>query len=258
MNKSIYSIIGIALSIIGIIAGLHHKDMKKLLYYFSKPTEFINYNYKLDDIDIMLNNKRINNANGVTLTLWNHGNSVIRDSDISNVHPLKIVADKPVDLHLFIPIVKSRNDLKYTYRIIKDKKSKESIELELMGDEALEVKDGFSALIVYGGENDIDWSVQGHIIGYPHYPKEANNISVNNWRDENIFIKAFMIIVPIILVCLSMSIGISLFINDSIPMKNKILWGFAILFALAYVYVFFSYVLNNNPFVPIWANSIME
>lgn len=114
-------------------------------------------------LNILYDNQVIENAFRKKIVIWNSGNKTIYKNFISSDHPIRIKYSSNVSILDQRVSKTSRPDLKFTSEI--DSIYGNSINIILLGDEALESDDGVMIEIFYSGLEDEEFYVTGRIKG---------------------------------------------------------------------------------------------
>lgn len=166
-------IAGFLFMILGVILG----------YYFSTPTKKLSYTVDESEerkstisinprTKILFDNVEVKNIVVAEIAIWNSGSQTIDSKDILSlaVRPTQEVKILSAD-----QIVSSRKSLKINTSIIKDENNFDVVNFSVLNEDALETSDGGIFQIVYSGEINADFLMEGRIKG-------INSFSKMDWK----------------------------------------------------------------------------
>lgn len=157
------AIIGIIITAVfgipGIIFGLSQIRRQRPTYTILPATVIADAS---SDVKLLVTyeGKNYDRVSNVDVIIWNNGRKTIRADDISSSKPLKIVAGEGVEIIKARITAASRSDV-FAIQQVSD-----TIQIELIGDEALEWKDGLRiSLLVSSEPKEEYFYVEGRIFG---------------------------------------------------------------------------------------------
>jgi hypothetical protein len=163
---------GSVVGVIGLLSGLLFylwSKAEKAPAYTVSPTEVLAAIGDLSsNLAIQWQGKPVPNVCITRIALWNEGNLPITSSDLPEGDPLRLVPSKPVDI-LFVQVEgTSRKRLIFSTRIVQDEEMKLPIVyLGITGGDGLEKMDGGEFRVVYSGDWDTEFRVEGRVVGVP-------------------------------------------------------------------------------------------
>ena len=181
--------------------------------YAVNPTEVLATDGDLSsDLAISWRGKTVPNVCVKRIALWNDGTLPITGSNLPQSDALRLIPSKPVEI-LFVQVAaSSRKRLLFTTRIALDEESKRSVVyIGIDGGDGLEKNDGGEFRIVYSGDRDTDFRVEGRVVGVAggftliktaSREREPSNFTERRWTSI-LFIGA---VPPVSLIYLFMSI----------------------------------------------------
>jgi hypothetical protein len=120
-----------------------------------------------EKLKIIWENKEIQNAASVKITIWNDGSQFIDKNDFASTDPMRIVPSEKVSILAVQMLKTSRPNLRFDTTIETSPDGIGSVLIKIKGDEALEKFDGALFHILFSGSQNINWKVIGRIKGAP-------------------------------------------------------------------------------------------
>ncbi|MDP3296694.1 MAG: hypothetical protein Q8N09_03740 [Thermodesulfovibrionia bacterium] len=117
---------------------------------------------------------QVQNVRSADIAIWNAGSMYIGSKNISETDPIRIVVPKEINILNYKVVNTSRPNLVFGLSLINDKSSDREIQINIIGDEALEKEDGLLIRIVYSGADVNEFSVIGRIKGAKSGFKKVN------------------------------------------------------------------------------------
>ena len=170
-NNSIVQII-VAIAITA--AFFYFVERKEIEHRYSvSPIELIAE--QLDDspnFKILWDDEEIQNIKSVKIAFWNAGKQYISKDNISETNPLGISIPSGAKI-LYAEFIKtSRSDLDLNTSYNPSNIAPQFIEIEIIGDEAIEKNDGGVIKILFTGDTKDDFALTGRIFGSQNGFKE--------------------------------------------------------------------------------------
>lgn len=196
---------GSAVGVVGLISGFlfyESSRAEKVPVYAVSPTEVLAASGDLSsNLGIYWQGKQVPNVCLKRIALWNEGSLPITSSDLPEADPLRLVPSKTVDI-LFVQVAGiSRRRLKFATRIVTDAESKRPVVyLGIVGGDGLEKMDGGELQVVYSGDRDTEFRVEGRVVGVPggFTRKLVGRQTTSSPRGPNRWI-SLLIIAPVLL-----------------------------------------------------------
>lgn len=223
------STISLALTIIGIIFGYFwYKNPPQrydLLYYTKNNIMLVDAVNISSNLEVRHNDKIVDNVRNIELFFYNNSKIFFGNNNIVNNKEITITPENEVEI-LQVNITNvSRQDL------FKITNNKNSITVNVIGDEVVEHRDGFLISILYTGEST-DFEMTGRIKGNL---KGINKINVEN-EIEGMFDPVIYIVLSIIL------IPVGIYQELTSPTKSKysliLFSGMAVFYIFGLIYFF--------------------
>lgn|ERR1035437_571380 len=144
------------------------------------------------NITILFKNDTIPNLNLIEFGLWNDGTEYIDKKNISETDPLSIVPDNGVQILDYKIIKKSRANLNLELKKLTDSIDSKII-LQIQGDDGLEKSDGIKIQIIYSGNENSIWKVNGRVKGNLNSFKKYSAEELRKYEKKTIGILIFLI-----------------------------------------------------------------
>jgi hypothetical protein len=143
-----------------------------LSYYFINPSK--NLSYVVDEyhkrqstisinprVKILFDNNEVTNIVVAEVGIWNSGSQTIDENDILS---LTIKLTQEIKILSADQIISSRKNLRFQSRLVKNENNLDVVSLNILND-ALETSDGGVIQIIYSGEINTDFILEGRIKG---------------------------------------------------------------------------------------------
>jgi len=240
-----HPITGIAIGIIvAVVIYYAERKMVEPLYAVSDPKLIAEVTADTPELKLLWEEEEIINAYIIEIAIWNGGRAFIDNDLISTTKPIRVTIPEGVEV-LSASFTKfSRVDL--VLNALQEEQEHDHIYIEIIGDEALENKDGGVLQILFTGNKTDDFKVVGRIKGSKEgFKKEewAEVVGINfSWNT--------LILILVIFLGLNEFIK---FITKVIekekrlvdrPLWSKILLVFLILIQISVIAFYFSVPLD--------------
>jgi hypothetical protein len=127
-------------------------------------------------LHLLWDGKDIPNVAVVRIALWNAGKQYIDAKNTVPSSPICIVPPEGVTLLSEAIVNLSRKDLALSLTRVRSETGEEVLQVDLLGDEALERGDGAVVQVLYSGPSDGEWRVAGRIKG------DVSGFARREWR----------------------------------------------------------------------------
>jgi hypothetical protein len=232
--------IGTTIAIIGIVRG---KATKEPVFIVSPPELIAQTVPEEEKLKILWEETKIPNVALVKIGIWNQGSRYIDKSDISSTNPIRIKPREKVDI-LAVQVLKtSRPTLNFDSKVERDADAIETVLIEIKGDEALEKFDGGLFHVLFSGQWECTWKVDGRIKGVPKGFQEKDWEKVQKAKKARVF-RSIVLPVGIALLFFLLIIRVIMTIKNIREAKGRKevieeCVGNALLFLLLLGFVFF-------------------
>lgn len=145
------------------------------------------------NITILFKSDTIPNLNIVEFAFWNNGTEYIDKKNISQTIPLKISTTSHVQILNYEIEKKSRDNLNFD--LLKSKTAENSeIVLNIQGDDGLERFDGLKIKILYSGNEQVIWEINGRIKGNLNSFEEYGPYRLEKYKKQSIWLLSLFLI----------------------------------------------------------------
>jgi hypothetical protein len=146
------------------------KSEKEPVFTVSMPALIATTSESKNKLKILWDKKVVSNVATVKVGLWNQGKALIGKEDLTAADPIRIVPTEKADILDVVVVKKSRENLQVNWKIESVKGDSKSVLVNIVGDEALENKDGVLLQILYAVPSSevvcsCQWSVTGRVKG---------------------------------------------------------------------------------------------
>lgn len=134
-------------------------------------------------LKLLWDNEEVQNVYSLKIAIWNAGREYLDKNSISATDPIRVMIPPGVRILYADFIRTSRDNLSFTATDLSDTGTS-VIQIQIVGDEALEHKDGGVLKILYTGQNSDKFAVTGRIKGSKQGFKEvswATATQTPNW-----------------------------------------------------------------------------
>jgi hypothetical protein len=133
-------------------------------YAVSEPETLAEATADAPGLKLLWEDEEIKNVHTINIVIWNAGRQFLDKNAISATDPIRIAYPSDIQM-LYARFVRtSRDSLEFTATDLADRGMK-AIQIEIVGDEALEWKDGGLLKILYSGPSTKEFVVTGRIKG---------------------------------------------------------------------------------------------
>lgn len=227
-----FTIIGLPLSIVFFVKG---NKKKKITYNLKTNNIIANKEKKYNKLNLLYNEKEIDNFSSTKFAIWNSGNDIINNTDISDVDLLTIKLQEGIILDA--SIIQESNKVNEV-RIKKDGDNKIIIYFDYLGK-----LDGIVLQIIHTGIKSDQFNFNGTIKGYgspvsfqKKVNKLLNKLTIKNKKTNSRLIKFIDRISAILIIIVSFF----MMIMSMIAIQGNSWIVGIILFLISLVYFYFG------------------
>ncbi len=149
-----------------------HKDIKPR-YAISSPEMVAEATADAPRLKLFWDNEEVKNVYSLKIAIWNAGREYLDKSSISATAPIRVTYPPDVQILYADFIRTSRDNLSFTATDLSSTSTR-AIQIQIVGDEALEQKDGGVLKILYTGQGSDEFAVTGRIKGSKQGFKEVS------------------------------------------------------------------------------------
>jgi len=192
-----HPVTGIVISIVVTAAFFFFIEQKEIKprYAVSEPETLAEATADAPGLELLWEGEKIENVHSISIVIWNAGRQFLDKNSISMTEPIRIAYPPSVKI-LYANFTRtSRDGLKFTVTDLAGT-GVSAMQIEIVGDEALEWKDGGLLKILYSGPRTEEFVVTGRIKGSKEGFARAdwNGISTSGLRFESIWILVLALI----------------------------------------------------------------
>jgi hypothetical protein len=218
---------GIIIGAIITIAVSHYYEHKPRISYSVIKSNMIANAEVNPKLIITYEGDTVKKVNLVEFSFWNDGNTYIDSAAISTAKELSINVSNAVRILSVAIKTKSRDNLVFNSFDSVENKTTNIIPLKIKGDDGLEPCDGAVFNILYAGDTNIVWSMDGHLKGVPNGIIKTNPKSIANLGKSPLWL-----FIAIIAVFFALLIGLVKYVKNPKNKKDKGFRGTVIMYAV--------------------------
>jgi len=164
---------------------LEQKEIKPR-YAISTPEMIAEATVDTPRLKLLWDNEEVQNVYSLKIAIWNAGREYLDTASISATDPIRVIYPPGVEILYADFIRTSRGSLSLTATDLSNTGTR-AIQIQIVGDEALEQKDGGVLKILYTGQSSDEFAVTGRIKGSKQGFKEVSwNIATRTLSSSNI------------------------------------------------------------------------
>jgi hypothetical protein len=166
-----HPITALLLSLVTFYLGIQFtKSEKEPVFTVSRAALVATTSESRDKLKILWDKKVVSNVATVKIGVWNQGKALISKEDLTVADPIRLVPTEKADILDVTVVKKSRENLQVRWEIQSGKDDSKSVLVDIVGDEALENKDGVLLQVLYAVPStevlcSCQWSVAGRVKG---------------------------------------------------------------------------------------------